>query len=121
MRELFAAGGLLVVLGAAVPAAAQGLDGERFAPAAGAAGGFVLERPVVPSHLGYGLGLFLGFADDALVLRDRATGAVVGKPLDTALSLHLLASLGLFDVLEIAVDLPARLVYEGDPATVDGV
>jgi OOP family OmpA-OmpF porin len=101
---------------AVVPAArAQqaGFDGERLAPAAGAAGGVFVERPVVPFHLGYGLGLFLHFADDAVVVRDAA-GATIGKPLDGALSADLLGSIGLFDVLEIALHLPVRLYYQGD-------
>jgi outer membrane protein OmpA-like peptidoglycan-associated protein len=105
---------------AATPAQAQGLDGERFAPAAGAAGGFAVERPAVPGHLGYGLGLFLHLADDALVVRDRASGEVEETLLDTALSLDLLASLGLFDRLELAIHLPVRLVYQGASRTIDG-
>jgi OmpA-OmpF porin, OOP family len=104
----------------AAPARAQGFDGERFAPAAGAAGAFVLERPVVPAHLGYGAGLFLHFADDAVVLRDRQTGSSISKPLDHALSADFLASLGLFDFAEIAFHLPVRLIYDGEAATVDG-
>lgn len=103
------------VLAAAIPEAAaqQGFDGERLAPAAGAAGGLFVERPVVPFHLGYGFGFFLHFADDAVVVRD-ATGATLGKPLDGALSSDLLASIGLFDFLELALHLPGRLYYEGD-------
>ncbi len=101
-------------------ARAQGLDGERFVPAAGAAGGFMVERPVVPGHLGYGLGLFLHAADDALEVRDRDTGATVARALDTAASLDLLASLGLFDFAELAVHLPVRFVYRGEGATLDG-
>jgi outer membrane protein OmpA-like peptidoglycan-associated protein len=101
-------------------ASAQGLDGERFVPAAGAAGGLQVERPVVPTHLGYGLGLFLNFADDPVVVRDRATGELAGKLVDHALSADLLGSLGLFDWFELAVGLPVRLVYRGDAATVDG-
>lgn len=100
---------------------AQGLDGERFVPAAGAAGGVVVERPFVPRHLGYGLGLFLNYADDAVVRRDRTTGAQIGTPLDSAVSADLLASLGLFDRAEIALALPLRLVYEGDASNVAGV
>src|SRR5262252_2107481 len=37
----------------------RGFDGERLAPAAGAAGGVFVERPIVPFHLGFGFGLFL--------------------------------------------------------------
>jgi outer membrane protein OmpA-like peptidoglycan-associated protein len=120
MRTLLQTGlvaALAVGLSAALasPARAQnhGFDGERLAPAAGAAGGLFVERPVVPFHLGYGLGLFLHFADDAVVLRNGA-GAAIGKPLDGAISADLLASIGLFDFLELALHLPVRLYYQGD-------
>src|SRR5947209_155943 len=98
-----------VVIAAGATARAQaGFEGERLAPAAGAAGGVFVERPVVPFHLGYGFGLFLHFADDAVVVRDAAGGATLGTPLDGAASADLLASLGLFDFLELAVHLPVR-------------
>jgi outer membrane protein OmpA-like peptidoglycan-associated protein len=90
----------------------RGFDGERLAPAAGAAGGVFVERPIVPFHLGFGLGLFLHFADDAVVVRQGA--AVIGTPLDGAVSTDLLASIGLFDHLELALHLPIRVYYEGD-------
>jgi outer membrane protein OmpA-like peptidoglycan-associated protein len=111
---------VVTLVAAAAPARAQGLDGERFAPAAGAAGGFAVERPAVPGHLGYGLGLFLHLADDALVVRDRPSGETRGRLLDTAVSLDLIASLGLFDRFELAVHLPLRLIYEGQGETIDG-
>jgi outer membrane protein OmpA-like peptidoglycan-associated protein len=101
-------------------ARAQGLDGERFVPAAGAAGGLQLERPVVPAHLGYGLGLFLNVADDGVVARDQVSGDTVARPLDHAFSADLLASLGLFDHFELAVHLPLRLIYSGDAITSNG-
>src|SRR5438046_2074832 len=90
----------------------RGFDGERLAPAAGAAGGVFVERPIVLFHLGYGFGLFLHFADDAVVVRQGTT--VVGTPLDGAVSTDLLASIGLFDRLELALHLPVRLYYTGD-------
>src|SRR5687768_15089426 len=74
------------VLLLATPASAQAFDGERFVPATGAAGGLQIERPVVPSHLGYGLGLFLNYADDPVSARQRETGALIGKPLDHGFS-----------------------------------
>jgi outer membrane protein OmpA-like peptidoglycan-associated protein len=91
-----------------------GFEGERLAPAAGAAGGVFVERPVVPFHLGYGLGFFLHFADDGVVVRDAASGAVVGRPLDGAVSMDFMASIGLFDHLELALALPVRVYYTGD-------
>ena len=90
----------------------RGFDGERLAPAAGAAGGVFVERPIVPFHLGYGFGLFLHFADDPVVVRQG--GSQIGVPLDGSVSTDLLASIGLFDRLELAVALPVRLYYEGD-------
>jgi outer membrane protein OmpA-like peptidoglycan-associated protein len=86
---------------------ADGLDGQRFAPAIGAAGGFAVERAAVPEHLGWGLGLFLHYADDAVVHPGE------NRALDSALTLDLLGSIGLFDRFEIGFHLPAHLVYEG--------
>jgi outer membrane protein OmpA-like peptidoglycan-associated protein len=94
----------------------DGFDGQRFTPAAGAAGGFVVERPLVLHHLGFGAGLFLHFADDTVVLRDVATGADLATPVDSALTLDLVASLGLLDIFELALVIPIDLVYSGDPA-----
>ncbi len=103
-----------LVCAAAGPAAADGLDGERFAPAVGAEGGFVHEHPAVPFHLGFGLGLFLHLADDQIVEVD-ANDDVIGKPLDTGLTADLVASLGLLGRLELGLHLPLHLVYDGDP------
>src|SRR5258708_40275656 len=77
-----------------------GFEGEGLAPAAGAAGGVFVERPLVPIHLGYGLGFFLHFADDAVVVRDAVSGATLGTPLDGAVSADFLASIGLLDHFE---------------------
>ncbi len=97
----------------------SGFNGQRFAPAAGIAGGFAVERPFVAPHLDYGFGLFLNYADDAVVTRD-ATDDVVGRGLDSALSFDLLGSLGLFNFLEVGVDVPLHAIYEGDPLLVNG-
>jgi outer membrane protein OmpA-like peptidoglycan-associated protein len=102
------------VLCASATAAADGLDGERFTPATGAEGGFVNEHPAVPFHLGWGLGLFLNFAHDSVVEVD-ANNRVIGKPVETALTADLVASLGLFGRLELGLALPVHLIYDGDP------
>ncbi|MEO8840915.1 MAG: OmpA family protein [Kofleriaceae bacterium] len=96
-------------------AAAQGIDGERFVPAISADGGFVLEQPTVPYHLGWGLGLFLNYANNELVVRDSVTGAVTSKPIATAVTTDLVGSIGLFGRLELGVHLPVHLIYDGDP------
>jgi len=95
-------------------AAGQGLDAERFVPATGAEGGFVAEHPSVPFHLGWSLGLFLNFADDQVVERDDMTGAILSKPVDTALTADLVGSLGLLGRLELGLGLPIHAVYDGD-------
>ena len=95
-------------------AAAQGLDGERFVPAISSDGGFVLDTPTVPFHLGWSLGLFLNGADNQVVDRD-ANGAILSRPLDTGFTADLVGSLGLFGRLELGVGLPVHLIYDGDP------
>ena len=92
---------------------ADGLDGERFVPSVGAEGSFVDEHPAVPSHLGFGLGLFVNFADDQIVLRD-AQGNVGPHPLHTGVTSDVTASLGLFGWAELGIGLPLHLVYDGD-------
>ena len=104
----------VIVLAVARLAHADGLDGERFVPAVGAGEpSFVVEHPAVPSHLGWGLGLFLNFADDQVVLRDDA-GHIASRPLHTGLTTDLVGSLGLFGWSEIGLGLPIHLVYSGD-------
>ncbi|HEY5922451.1 MAG TPA: OmpA family protein [Kofleriaceae bacterium] len=112
MRRLAAA--LVVCMGAAGAAGAQGLDAERFVPATGAEGGFVAEHPAVPFHLGWSLGLFLNVADDQVVERDQATGDILSRPVDTGVTADLVASLGLFGRLELGIGLPIHIIYEGD-------
>jgi len=99
---------------AAGPAAAEGLDGERFVPAVSAEGGFVQEHPHVPHHLGWGLGLFINIADDPIVEK-TAAGDDLNKVVDTAVSADLIASVGLYRRVEIGLHLPVHLLYDGDP------
>src|SRR5262245_60162222 len=102
----------------AAQAWAVGFDAERFAPAAGAAGGLQIERPAVPAHLEYSLGVFASFADDAVVARDD--GGEVARPLHRAVGTDLLASVGLFGQSEVAIDLPLRIFGSGDETPVPG-
>lgn len=106
---------LVVALCISSIAQAQGLDAERFTPATGAEGSFALEHPSVPRHLGWGLGLFLNFADDPVVERDIVDDSIISKPLDTAFTADVVGSIGLWGRLELGVGLPVHLVYEGDP------
>jgi len=103
-----------IICASTAVAAADGLDGERFTPATGVEGGFVNEHPGVPFHLGWGLGLFLNFAHDPVVVVD-ANNNVIAKPVQTGLTADLVASLGLFGRVELGLDLPVHLIYDGDP------
>src|SRR5687768_15458795 len=89
---------LLLALASSARAQPPGFDAQRLAPAAGAAGGVYIERPAVPDHLAYGFGLFVHFADDALVVRDLDSRAILSRPLDASLTVDLLASIALFEV-----------------------
>jgi hypothetical protein len=101
-------------------AEADGFEGQRFRPAVGGAGGFVVERALVPAHLDLSAGLFFHFADDPVVLVDEATGNEVGRPLHRAITMDLVFSIGLFDFAELAVLLPIHMIYEGDAFTLGG-
>jgi outer membrane protein OmpA-like peptidoglycan-associated protein len=104
----------LVWAGRGHAAHADGLDGERFAPAVGAEGGFVNEHPTVPFHLGWSIGMFVNVADDPVVQVD-ANGKILGKPVDTAGTADVVASLGLWNRVELGIGLPVHVVYDGDP------
>ncbi len=99
-------------------ASGQGLDAERFAPAVGTEAGFSFEHPSVPFHLGWGLGLFFDVADDPVV--ERAGDDVLSRPLDTAASIDLVGSLGLFGWSELGVHLPLQMIYDGDDYAAGG-
>ena len=115
---------LILALFAAVVASprarADGLDGQRFVPAVGAAGGFVVERPIVPEHLGWGLGAFVAYGNRPVVIRDRATDTTLARPLATALSADIVGSIGLFGFLELGAHLPIRPVWKGDDVVAGG-
>src|SRR6476469_338129 len=83
---------VLLALACAHVAHADGFDGQRFVPAAGAAGGLIVERPIVPQHLGFGFGLFLNYGYAPVVDRDRPTGANV-YVLQHAVTIDALASI----------------------------
>ena len=110
---------LVLICAMASTAAAEGLDGERFVPAISAEGGFTAEHPMVPHHLGWGLGLFLNFADDPVVVKDTNGNDLV-KVVDSSFTADLLGSIGLWNRLEIGLHLPVHLLYRGGAyATLD--
>jgi outer membrane protein OmpA-like peptidoglycan-associated protein len=110
---------LLVQLALTGAARADGFDGQRFAPAAGAAGGLVVERPLVPQHLGFGFGLFLNYGYSPVVDRNRPLGTNTAV-LQHALTMDLLASIGLGNIFELAVGLPIDMAWIGTTDVFDG-
>ena len=106
-------------LAAAGTAHADGFDGQRFEPAAGAAGGLNVERAMVPQHLGFGAGLFLNYGYSPVVDRDRPDG-VTRLVLRHAFTMDFLGSIGLGDIFELAVGLPVDAAWMGDPTTFGG-
>ena len=108
-----AAAGLLVAL-CASQGMAQGFDGQRYDPPPTAAGGLILERPVVAQHLSFSLGLVTNYSYEAVVLREVATGTIIERPLLHALTLDVMASIGLGNVFELGIDLPVDAIYQGD-------
>src|SRR6478736_5029865 len=100
-------------------ARADGFDGQRFVPAAGAAGGLVVERPLVPQHLGFGFGLFLNYGYAPVVDRDRPGGATTFV-LQHAFTADLLASIGLGNIFEFAVGVPVDVAWMGVTDTFAG-
>jgi outer membrane protein OmpA-like peptidoglycan-associated protein len=110
---------LIVTLAAAGAARADGFDGQRFVPAAGAAGGLQVERPMVPQHLGFGFGLFMNYGYDAVVDRDRPAG-VTRHVLQHGFTMDFMGSLGLGNIFELAVALPVDAAWIGDRTTFGG-
>jgi outer membrane protein OmpA-like peptidoglycan-associated protein len=113
---------IIVAVGLALTAGrarADGFDGQRFVPAAGAAGGLVVERPLVPQHLGFGFGLFLNYGYAPVVDRDRPGGATTFV-LQHAFTADLLASIGLGNIFEFAVGVPVDVAWMGVTDTFAG-
>jgi outer membrane protein OmpA-like peptidoglycan-associated protein len=93
-------------------AAADGLDGDRFKPSVGAEGTFAVEHPSVAAHLDWGVGLFLNYARDPIVVRDGDD--ITQNVLDRTVTADLVGSFGLFGWGELGFGLPLHLVYDGD-------
>jgi outer membrane protein OmpA-like peptidoglycan-associated protein len=107
-----------LVCASATSATADGLDGERFTPAISAEGGFAHEHPAVPSHLGWGIGIFGNFANDQVV--ERQGDNTLRRPVDTGVTADLVGSIGLFNRLELGLHVPLHIIYEGDPYATGG-
>ena len=89
---------------------------NRFVPAAHPRDGFSLSRGDVGGHLGWSGSLHLDYANDPLVYEssvgdsDSEGVALVSDQLTS----HFAGTLGLFEIVELAVDVPLHLVMNGE-------
>jgi len=123
MRTLLAAGlASLLVLFAAGPTRAEGLDAQNFKPAFSRTGFFTLEGPQVLDHFQPNVGLTLDYGKELLVARDPESGAVVpgGTLVDSRLSSHLTLALGLWERAELGARIPVVLYQNGSLEGIGG-
>ncbi len=119
----------LLFVGAAVrPAVAQTVSeprnfpGERFRLALDANGVIDVEAGVVPGHLSFDVGLWVGIADDPLVF-DRVDGDDQTREaalIDTRVGAEVVLAVGLFDWVQLGLDIPVVLFQER-PDEITGV
>jgi outer membrane protein OmpA-like peptidoglycan-associated protein len=114
---------LLLIVAAVPRAAGQAIDAERFQPTTSATGFFGQEGTGVLAHGEVSAALLFGFARNVLVVRDPITDQPLarGDLLSRRWSAHFIAGVGLFDRLELGVDLPLVLAQGGDTALVPAV
>jgi outer membrane protein OmpA-like peptidoglycan-associated protein len=89
---------------------------NRLVPAAHPRDGFSLQRGEVGKHLGWSASLHLDYSNDPLVY-ERTVGdsdsegvALVSDQLTS----HFAGTFGLFEIVELAVDVPLHLVMDGE-------
>lgn len=99
----------------ATDARAQGFDGQRYVPPAGAAGGLLVERAVIPNGTTGSGALFLNFADDPVVVSEVSSGEILYRPIHGALAVDVMGSFAVGGRFEIAAHLPVLAVVDGDP------
>jgi outer membrane protein OmpA-like peptidoglycan-associated protein len=105
---------LALVLAAAPAAADEGaFEVERFRLAIDDDGILDVEAGTVPGHLRFALALWLGHADDPLTVYRQDTGERVGSLVRDRTGGDVIASLALWNRVELALGLPVVLAQEG--------
>ena len=106
---------LAALVAAAAPAAADegAFEVERFRLAMDEDGILDVEAGTVPEHLRFGLALWLGHADEPLTVYRQDTGERVGALIRDRTGGEVLASLALWNRLELAMALPVILAQDG--------
>ncbi len=100
----------------------RNFSAERFRLSLDRDGLLSAEWAEVPRHLSWDVSMWLGFADDPLALyRTTAEGRTrAGTLVDSRLGGSLIVALGLFDRVQLGLDLPFVL-YQSRPDTLPGV
>jgi outer membrane protein OmpA-like peptidoglycan-associated protein len=113
-RPLAAAAVALSVGAGGALAQASDVPGERLRPATTAAGVIDVESGAVTPHLGWNATLWGAYALDPLVVYQGSErlGAFVGHRVGS----DVVFSLGLFDWIELAADLPVIVYQASDPS-----
>lgn len=115
MRALMVVASLLV----AAPAAAQEWAGasdygvERLRLSWDREGVLTAESAWVPEHLSWDLGLWVGYADDPLIVYDTTTGDRVGSIVGSRAGAALQGSVALLGWMEVGLELPLVLSQDG--------
>jgi outer membrane protein OmpA-like peptidoglycan-associated protein len=96
-------------------AAAQSaaIDIQQFRPNPHTLGGFAVDSARVLPHLQWSAGFVINYADDPLRLVRGSDGETVHRFVTDQLTGDFLFSLGLFDFLDIGIDLPVTLWMDG--------
>lgn len=125
MRTLVSAATLCGVLLGFSPAWAQQIEGqdfsvERFQLSLDREGMLNLEWAGLPGHLSWDVSLWLGYADDPLVLYRQSDNARQGELVSGRLGAGLVLAISLFEWVEIGAETPFVL-YQTRPETAEGV
>ena len=112
--ELVAAILAVGALGAPESASAQGFDAQQFNPAVARTTGYLSTAggTVLPDQI-WEAGVMFTYADDPLVLVD-GDGERLGALVHTQLAADIHAAIGLWDRVQIGIDLPMVLAQSGD-------
>lgn len=102
------------VCAAPVEAAAEGFDLQQFSPMPNLSGNFFSTSSAdVAPHLEWSAMAMFNYANDPLVLLDMDTMERQDALVSDQATVHLLFSLGLFELVEVGVDVPLAVWQEG--------
>src|SRR5688572_25925990 len=93
--------------------ATSAVDAEHFKPAIGE-GLFGVDSAQILGHLKLHFGAFLNYASNPLVVFDEQNGEPILVPVKHQSALDLMVAVGIQDILEVGIGIPAGLFIAGD-------